>query len=122
MLDAALALFDKTDEDTWEKYVRHFCTYYDCDERQKSQAFGILKDVQKRHQYLTVVLPRCLQAAVVAGLIQEHSEPPKKKQATPTRSNAGSKKKNGAATSVEVEEAQVVPPVQASPEVETPEA
>lgn len=82
----------------------------------------VLKDVQKRHQYLTVVLPRCLQAAVVAGLIQEHSEPPKKKQATPTRSNAGSKKKNGAATSVEVEEAQVVPPVQASPEVETPEA
>lgn len=37
-----------TDEDTWEKYVRHFCTYYDCDERQKSQAFGILKDVQKQ--------------------------------------------------------------------------
>jgi len=37
-----------TQESTWEKYVRHFCTYYQCDDRQKSQAFGILADVQKQ--------------------------------------------------------------------------
>lgn len=37
-----------TQESTWEKYVRHFCTYYRCDDRQKAQAFRILDDVQRQ--------------------------------------------------------------------------
>jgi len=36
-----------TQESTWEKYVRHFCEYYRCDDRQKNQAFRILDDVQQ---------------------------------------------------------------------------
>lgn len=41
------AMAKATQESTWEKYVRNFCVYYNCDDRQKAQAFGILADVQK---------------------------------------------------------------------------
>lgn len=41
------AMAKATQESTWEKYVRNFCVYYDCDDRQKAQAFRILDDVQK---------------------------------------------------------------------------
>jgi len=41
------AMAKATQESTWEKYVRNFCVYYNCDDRQKAQAFRILDDVQK---------------------------------------------------------------------------
>ncbi len=41
------AMSKATQESTWEKYVRNFCVYYECDARQKAQAFAILADEQK---------------------------------------------------------------------------
>lgn len=41
------AMAKATQESTWEKYVRNFCVYYACDDRQKAQAFRILDDVQQ---------------------------------------------------------------------------
>ena len=37
-----------TDESAWERYVKWFCNYYKCDERQRTTARAILKDSTSR--------------------------------------------------------------------------